>query len=85
MIIDRYSQDLSTEVDEALRTTSQRSSSQGWQSIILGKFYVMPINRIVENILDLRLLLGLQMYIEPQINNIRVRYRIDGILSRKIN
>ncbi len=88
LIVDRYSQSLSTEVDEALRTTSQyqHSSSRGVAINNSGQILRdAPINRIVENILDFAITSrASDVHIEPQINNIRVRYRIDGILVEKL-
>lgn len=88
LIVDRYSQNLSTEVDEALKTTSQfqRSSTQGVAINNSGQILRdAPINRIVENILDFAITSrASDVHIEPQTNNIRVRYRIDGILVEKL-
>ena len=88
LIVDRYSQNLSTEVDEALKTTSQfqRSTNQGVAINNSGQILRdAPINRIVENILDFAMSSrASDVHIEPQTNNIRVRYRIDGILVEKL-
>lgn len=88
LIVDRYSQNLSTEVDEALKTTIQfqQNNTQGVAINNSGQILRdAPINRIVENILDFAISSrASDVHIEPQISNIRVRYRIDGILVEKL-
>jgi type IV pilus assembly protein PilB len=88
LIIDRYSQNLSTEVDEALRTTSQGQQASAKGVAINNSGQILrdaPINRIVENILDFAISSrASDIHIEPQGNNVRVRYRVDGILVEKL-
>lgn len=88
LIVDRYSQNLSTEVDEALRTTSQFQRGNERGVAINNSGQVLrdaPINRIVENILDFAMSSrASDVHIEPQGSNVRVRYRIDGILVEKL-
>jgi len=88
LIVERYSQNLSTEVGEALRTTSQYQSknSNGVEINKSGQILRdAPINRIVENILDFAISSrASDVHIEPQSSSIRVRYRIDGILVEKL-
>ena len=89
MIADRYSQNLSTEVTEALKTTNQyQTQAQGGVNINNTGGQILrdaPINRIVENLLDFAIQArASDIHIEPQINRIRVRYRIDGILVEKL-
>ena len=89
MIVERYSQSLSTEVTEALKTTDQYQNRQGeGVEINSGSGQILrdaPINRIVETILDFAIKSrASDVHIEPQINRTRVRYRIDGILAEKL-
>lgn len=88
LITERYSQNLSTEVGEALRTTSQyqNKNSGGVEINKAGQILRdAPINRIVENILDFAISSrASDVHIEPQGSSIRVRYRIDGILVEKL-
>mgnify|MGYP000925131357 FL=1 len=88
LIVERYSQNLSTEVGEALRTTSQyqNKNSSGVEINKSGQILRdAPINRIVENILDFAISSrASDVHIEPQSSSIRVRYRIDGILVEKL-
>lgn len=88
LIVERYSQNLSTEVGEALRTTSQYQNkvSDGVEINKSGQILRdAPINRIVENILDFAISSrASDVHIEPQGSSIRVRYRIDGILVEKL-
>lgn len=88
LIVERYSQNLSTEVGEALRTTSQYQTKASGGVEINNSGQILrdaPINRIVENILDFAISSrASDVHIEPQGNNIRVRYRVDGILIEKL-
>lgn len=88
LITERYSQNLSTEVGEALRTTSQYQNKARGGVEINNPGQILrdaPINRIVENILDFAISSrASDVHIEPQGNSIRVRYRIDGILVEKL-
>lgn len=88
MIVERYSQNLSTEVDEALRTTSQFQNQAARGVAVNNSGQILrdaPINRIVENILDFAISSrASDVHIEPQGNSVRVRYRIDGILAEKL-
>jgi len=88
LISERYSQNLSTEVGEALRTTSQYQNRASGGVEINNAGQILrdaPINRIVENILDFAISSrASDVHIEPQGSSIRVRYRIDGILVEKL-
>lgn len=88
LVTDRYSQNLSTEVDEALRSTAQFQKRSGQGVTLNNSGSILrdaPINRIVENILDFAMnARASDIHIEPQNNRIRVRYRIDGILAEKL-
>ena len=88
MISSRYSQNLSTEVTEALKTTNQyQTQAEGGVSIDKSGQILRdaPINRIVENLMDYAIQSrASDIHIEPQINRVRVRYRIDGILVEKL-
>lgn len=88
LIFDRYSQNLSNEVDEALRTTSQYQNRLDQGVAINNSGQILrdaPINRIVENILNFAISSrASDVHIEPQGNNVRVRYRVDGILIEKL-
>jgi len=88
LIAERYSQNLSTEVGEALRTTSQYQNRASGGVEINNAGQILrdaPINRIVENILDFAISSrASDVHIEPQGSSIRVRYRIDGILVEKL-
>ncbi len=88
LIVERYSQNLSTEVDEALRTTSQFQNQAARGVAVNNSGQILrdaPINRIVENILDFAISSrASDVHIEPQGNSVRVRYRIDGILVEKL-
>lgn len=88
LIVERYSQNLSTEVDEALRTTSQFQTQAARGVAINNSGQILrdaPINRIVENILEFAISSrASDVHIEPQGNSVRVRYRIDGILAEKL-
>lgn len=87
-IAERYSQSLSTEVTEALKTTNQYQiqKSEGVELNTSGQILRdAPINRIVENILDFAIKSrASDIHIEPQIGRVRIRYRIDGILQEKL-
>lgn len=89
MIDDHYAQSLSSEVTEALKSTTQQVDGES-TSVELdqqsgGILRDAPINRIVENILDFAVKSkASDIHIEPQINRTRVRYRIDGILAEKL-
>jgi type IV pilus assembly protein PilB len=89
MIDEHYAQSLSSEVTEALKSTTQQSDQEA-KSVQLDRdagaiLRDAPINRIVENILDFAIKSSASdIHIEPQINRTRVRYRIDGILAEKL-
>lgn len=87
-ISERYSQSLSSEVTEALKTTTQYQTrkQEGVELNTSGQILRdAPINRIVENILDYAIKSrASDIHIEPQIGRVRVRYRIDGILVEKL-
>jgi type IV pilus assembly protein PilB len=85
---DRYSEDISSEVDQALEQTSGTSDKIVQQQATALKSEVVrdaPVNRIVETILDFALKArASDVHIEPQLGRTRIRYRIDGILMEKL-
>lgn len=88
-IAERYSQNLSSEVTQALQESPQeiekRKKEQDLSSLAGGIVRAAPINKIVETILDFSLRSrASDIHIEPQIGRTRVRYRIDGILTEKL-
>ncbi len=89
VIVERYAQNLSTEVNEALKDTDQTKVRHVEQDDQLNNFGGVirdaPINRIVETILEFAVKSrASDIHIEPLPNKIRVRYRIDGILVEKL-
>lgn len=89
MIAQRYAQNLSSEVTEALEDTSQVAEQQAKQQDLTQLSHSIvrdaPINRIVETILDFAIKArASDVHIEPQPGRTRVRYRIDGILVEKL-
>lgn len=87
-LIERYSQDISSEVTQALEQSDrpsdqvvQRNTTSSQNEVIRDA----PINRIVETILDFAIKArASDVHIEPQAGRTRVRYRIDGILTEKL-
>lgn len=89
IIAERYAQNLSTEVNEALKDTDQTKLRHVEQDEQLANFGGVirdaPINRIVETILEFAVKSrASDIHIEPLPNKVRVRYRIDGILVEKL-
>ena len=88
-VAERYAQNLSSEVTEALQQAPQVEQQQAAQedlsSLNNGVVRDAPINKIVETILDFAIKArASDVHIEPQIGRTRVRYRIDGILMEKL-
>ncbi|MFZ5437571.1 MAG: GspE/PulE family protein [Patescibacteria group bacterium] len=87
-LAERYSEDISTEVDQALEQTTGTSERVVKQQNAALKSEVVrdaPVNRIVETLLDFALKArASDIHIEPQLGRTRVRYRIDGILTEKL-
>lgn len=88
-LAERYSDDISSEVDQALEQTNGPSGDRvvRQQNASLRSEVVRdaPINRIVETILDFALKArASDVHIEPQLGRTRIRYRIDGILTEKL-
>ncbi len=86
-ITERYSQNLSSEVTEALKETKFGNQAQLQDLSALSKEVVReaPINKIVETILAYAVKSrASDVHIEPQEDRTRVRYRIDGILTEKL-
>ena len=85
---DRYSEDISSEVSQALEQTGGIGEKVVQQQAASVKSEVVrdaPVNRIVETILDFALKArASDVHIEPQTGKTRVRYRIDGILMEKL-
>ncbi len=89
IIVERYAQNLSSEVNEALKDTDQSKARHKEQTEQLNNFGGVirdaPINRIVETILEFAVKSrASDIHIEPLPNKVRVRYRIDGILVEKL-
>ncbi len=88
-IAERYSQNLSSDVTQALEETpqviAQRKQQQNFASLSGQLVRDAPINRIVDTIMDFALKAkASDVHIEPLAEKTRVRYRIDGILSEKL-
>jgi type IV pilus assembly protein PilB len=86
-ISERYSQNLSSEVTEALKETKLDSPKTTENLSVLSKEVVKeaPITKIVETILAYAVKSrASDVHIEPQEDRTRVRYRIDGILNEKL-
>jgi type IV pilus assembly protein PilB len=87
MIAERYSQNLSTEVTQAIQenTEIKQQVQQNLTDVSGGVVRDAPINRIVETILDFAMKSrASDVHIEPQTGRTRVRFRIDGILVEKL-
>ncbi len=87
-IAERYAQNLSTEVDEALKETKLATSDRNLNNLsVLSKEVIReaPITKIVETILGYAVKArASDVHIEPQEDRTRIRYRIDGILGEKL-
>jgi type IV pilus assembly protein PilB len=85
---ERYAQNLSSEVTEALKETKEAVSTRSLDNLaVLSKEVVReaPITKIVETILAYAMKArASDVHIEPQEDRTRVRYRIDGILAEKL-
>lgn len=85
---DRYSEDISSEVDQALEQNSSSSDQVVKQQTASLRSEVVrdaPVNRIVETILEFAIKArASDVHIEPQLGRTRIRYRIDGILTEKL-
>ncbi len=84
-ISDQYSQNLSSEVTEALKETVGPEIKTIDASQIGEIIREAPIAKIVSTILEFALKSrASDVHIEPQERETRVRYRIDGILNEKL-
>lgn len=89
-IEESYADNLSEEVTEALQENEEMSQErkrvQNLSDLVSkGIMRSAPIAKIVENILSYAVNSNSSdVHIEPQENRVRVRYRIDGILSEKL-
>ncbi len=87
-IAERYAQNLSTEVDEALKETKLATNERNLDNLsVLSKEVIReaPITKIVETILGYAVKArASDVHIEPQEDRTRIRYRIDGILGEKL-
>ncbi|MFH2118566.1 MAG: GspE/PulE family protein [Candidatus Paceibacterota bacterium] len=85
---ERYSQDISSEVTEALEQSDRSLGATVEKQALASRAEVVrdaPINRIVETVLDFAIKArASDVHIEPQAGRTRVRYRIDGILMEKL-
>ncbi len=86
IISQRYAQDLSSDVTEALEDSSLLKKQKDLDVTQRGGMVrAAPINKIVNTILDFALeARASDVHIEPQVQKTRVRYRIDGILQEKL-
>lgn len=89
MIAERYSQNLSSDVTQALaeapQVIKQKLQQQDLSNLSGQLVRDAPINRIVDTVLDFALKTrASDIHIEPLIEKTRVRYRIDGILAEKL-
>ncbi len=85
-IMERYSQNLTTEVSAALKETG---GSKGEEILDITKNAEVirrePIAKIVSTVLEFAIRSrASDVHIEPEIDKTRVRYRIDGILHEKL-
>ncbi len=82
-ITDQYSQNLTTEVTSALREVQavKPVEEEGGPEIIKEAPVSNIVNQLLEYAIKTR---ASDIHIEPQENQTRVRYRIDGILHEKI-
>ncbi len=87
-ITERYAQNLSSEVDEALKESKLVTNEHNLENLsVLSKEVIReaPITKIVETILGFAVKArASDIHIEPQEDRTRVRYRIDGILGEKL-
>ncbi|MGD9129037.1 MAG: ATPase, T2SS/T4P/T4SS family [Candidatus Woesebacteria bacterium] len=88
-IAERYSQDLSSDVTQALAESTQVAEQKQQQadlsSLASSVMRDAPINRIVDTVLEYAMRAeASDVHIEPQEERTRVRYRIDGILVEKL-
>ena len=86
---EHYSQNLSTEVDAALKQTNDYKPNKLNQKTLAdlsgGTIRQAPINKIVQTILTFAIKSrASDIHIEPLEDRTRVRYRIDGILYEKL-
>ncbi len=88
IISQRYAQDLSSDVTQAVEESTIVKKEEGIQTKAGkkgGMIRAAPINKIVNTILDYAMeARASDVHIEPQPNRTRVRYRIDGILQEKL-
>lgn len=88
-IAEKYAQNLSSEVTEALEETSQvgqnKKDQANFSQLSSEVVRQAPIAKIVETILSFALKSrASDVHIEPQETRTRIRYRIDGILSERL-
>jgi type IV pilus assembly protein PilB len=87
-LTERYSQDISSEVTQALEQSDRSLGVAAKQQDTVSRAEVVrdaPVNRIVETVLDFAIKArASDVHIEPQAGRTRVRYRIDGILTEKL-
>ncbi len=86
LISERYAQDLSSDVTEALEETSTiKAGGSSLQQAQGGFIRAAPINKIVNTVLEYAMQSrASDVHIEPMMEKTRVRYRIDGILNEKL-
>ena len=88
VIAQRYAQDLSSDVTQAVEESTIVERQKGIDAGKAkkgGMIRAAPINKIVNTILDYAMeSRASDVHIEPQPHRTRVRYRIDGILQEKL-
>ncbi len=89
LIVERYAQDLSQDVNQALQETDKTYQAKLEKQQLTGAqgglVRAAPINKIVNTILDYAMQSrASDVHVEPMTEKTRVRYRIDGILQEKL-
>ncbi|MEA2056601.1 MAG: ATPase, T2SS/T4P/T4SS family [Patescibacteria group bacterium] len=88
LINQRYAQDLSSDVSQAIKETTTISTKKDQGAKLAqkgGMIRAAPINKIVNTILDYAMeSRASDVHIEPQQTKTRIRYRIDGVLQERL-
>lgn len=84
-IVERYSQNLTSEVSAALKETGSGQAVKTLDLSVNQTIRNEPIAKIVSTILEFAIRSrASDVHIEPEIDKTRIRYRIDGILHEKL-
>ena len=87
-LTERYSQDISSEVTQALEQSDGPAEQVVKETSAASRAEVVrdaPVNRIVETILEFAIKArASDIHVEPQAGRTRIRYRIDGLLTEKL-